>query len=216
MANANPSINPANNGSMEGMLRHVFKKILQEVDGMLPAQVTKVHEDGKFVQVQPLINVTSTEGEEIPRALISKIPVFTLGAGDWLIRFPVVIGTAGWIQANDRDISLYTQSGTATRANTPRVKSFSDAIFFPQAIRDYEVDAEDENNLTIQNKDGSIKIALSDDKIKIKAPDIELDGDVNITGELNVEERLICQSDIASGGNITAVGDITPNTPIPP
>ena len=208
--NANPSLDPSNNGTLAGMANVVLKKLMQGIDGVLPARVVAYKGyPNNVVQVQPLINLLNTNNQEIPRGQIAQIPVCQIGGGGFVLRFNLNPGDLGLILANDRDISLFTQTWEQAPPNTMRIKSFSDSVFLPLAFTDVIVNSEDQSNITLQTEDGSIRISLFSDRIKIT-------GDVEIDGTLTVDDRIIGLGDIASGGNITAAGNITPDTPIPP
>ena len=102
------------------------------------------------------------------------IPVVAHGAGNFLISFNISIGDLGWIEASDRDISLFKQAYEQSKPNTRRMHNFSDARFVPDVMTGFEIAAEDAGALVIQNKAGNIKIALDEDEIRIKKDDITL------------------------------------------
>lgn len=201
---ASPSLNPADNDSLVGILSHTWKKLLEKTGGMMPAEVIAYDSVSNTVQIKIAVAVLTTNGGVVDRAPIAKIPVFTFGAGNFLMRFPVKVGDLGWVIANDRDISNFLKFLKSGAPNTRRVKSFSDGVFFPHFLKSYTFDAADADNLVLQNASGSVKIALSDDKITILADEIRIDGKTRINANLNVN------------GDIKATGSITPNTPIPP
>ena len=169
-----PSIDPANDGDLVGAFRHIFGKMIQNVDDMLPAQVIAYDRVSNRATVQPLVMVLTTGDTTVQRASVASIPVFRFGGGDFMLSFNLKAGDLGWIKANDRDISLFLQSGNASAPNTLRKHSFSDAMFYPDAMRGYTVAGEDLENAVLQNKDGSVKISVGQDKIKIVAPAIEM------------------------------------------
>ena len=68
MTNANPSKNPANDGSPVGMMRTILEKFLQNVDDMLPATIVAYDRASNRAQVQPLMFVVTTEGKRVQRA----------------------------------------------------------------------------------------------------------------------------------------------------
>ena len=133
--NANPSQNPADLGTLGGVMRWAFKKLLQSTDGMLPAKVIAVDAKREYATVQPLIHVLATDNSLTPRAQVAKVPIFTIGAGNFVLSFPVKAGDLGWIFASDRDISLYVQTNAAAGPNTNRLHSFEDGVFFPDKAR---------------------------------------------------------------------------------
>jgi hypothetical protein len=172
--NANPSQNPANLGVMSGMFREVLNKFLQQTDDMLPARVLSFNRATNRATVQPLIAVLTTDDQVVPRAQIASVPVLQIGAGGFVLNFPLNPGDLGWIKANDRDISLYLQTLKSSAPNTLRKHSFQDAIFIPDPMRGYTIAGEDAGNVVLQNLDGSVKISLGSDKITLTAPDVAI------------------------------------------
>ena len=166
-------------GAFNVMINHINKKM----QNSLPVKVTKVSSDRKFVNVQPQILVVDSEGGTILRGEIKGIPVVTSGAGNFLISFNISVGDLGWIEASDRDISLFKQSYAQSKPNTKRMHNFSDARFVPDIMTGFTIASEDVDALVIQNKAGTIKIALDENEIRIKKDDISivLSGDT-VTG----------------------------------
>lgn len=171
-----PSIDPANEGTLTGTFRHVFTKLLQGVDGFLPCRVVSFNgnRNSPKVTVKPLIAVLTTEGQTVSRGNINSVPVLQMGAGGFLMSYPINVGDLGWIMASDRDISLFVQSYKENRPNTNRIKSFADAVFIPDVMRGYNVT---DTGAVWQSLDGSVKIALSNDTINLTAPNVTITSD---------------------------------------
>jgi protein gp138 len=209
--NATPSLgnDPANNDSLAGMLSLVFRKLMQAIDGVTPAAVVG-YEAGPpdYVSVQPLVQTVSTLGQTESRAQIARVPVCQIGAGGFVMRFPLVAGDTGLLIACDRDISLFMQSGQQSPPNTNRIKDFGDSFFLPIVLRGYTI--ANAADAVLQSLDGTVAVNLSSDKITLTAPTVE------IPGELIVGGRTIVMGELNTGANITAAGSITPDTPIPP
>ena len=169
--NAPPSRNPADNDSLAGLMRVVTRKLLQNTDDMLPARVIAYDRTANVAQVQPLINVLTTDGQQTGRAQVAAVPVLQLGGGGFLISFPVETGDLGWIKANDRDVSLFRQFHAASAPNTYRMHSFEDAMFIPDTmLQGVTIAAEDEGNAVFQNLAGTVRLALWNALLKITAP----------------------------------------------
>lgn len=215
--NNNPSLNPADNGSLAGTLQFVFKKLLQSVDNLLPAKVIEYDRTNNRVSVQILISMITTSNTLVPRQQISSIPVLVMGGGGYFMSYPLNTGDLGWIAANDRDISLFLQSYNEAAPNTNRVKSFSDAVFIPDIMHGYTIDGADEDKLVIQDTDGNTKITLGDGEINLQSGDVNIMID-NSSAAINSPAISI---DMGSPGNsinlnggIIATGDvIAPNIP---
>jgi hypothetical protein len=186
--NAPPSHDPANSGSLAGCLRETFAKMLQGVDGMLPAKVLSYNRATNIATVQPMIQLVTTSGAKVTRASIASVPVLALGAGGFVITYPVKSGDLGWIEASDRDISLFMQAaqGGETPPNTLRKHSFSDGRFIPDVFSHYTLaaGASAGADMVIQSTDGAVSITLTPESIKIDAA-----ADVTVTagGAVNVE-----------------------------
>lgn len=171
----NPDIDPANNESLAGTLQFAFYKMLQSINGMLPAQVIAYDRATNRVQVKLMIAVVSTGGAQISRPQIASIPVLLLGGGGFFISYNLQAGDLGWVIANDRDISLFLQNYNEAAPNTGRVKSFSDGLFIPSVMNNYTISPDDSNNAVLQSLDGTVKISFGTGVIKVTAPSVIVD-----------------------------------------
>jgi hypothetical protein len=187
-----PSKDPANGNSMSGTLREVFRKMLQRTDGQLPAKVLGYNRVTNRAIVQPFINIVSTAGAQTVRAQIASVPVLALGGGGFCINFPLVNGDTGWIEASDRDISLFLQQFENVRPNTFRLHSFEDSRFIPDAFKQYSFDAgDDAAAMVIQSYDGTVKIALAPGIITVLADQNVINSQVTLNGSLRVSGHVL-------------------------
>lgn len=212
--NAQPSIDPADIGTFIGMFRTILKKHLQATDDMLPATVVAFDRTANMVQVQPMIMLRTTDGTNVVRAQIASIPVVQLGGGGFMLNFNIKPGDTGFIKANDRDISLYLQSLSQGPPNTYRLHSFSDGVFIPSVLKGFTIADEDEENAVFQSLDGSVRVSLFADKVKVTAPTVEIDATTTtITGNLVVGGGIgwgsVEGGDIVGTGNLVTTGEVT-------
>lgn len=181
-----PSLNPVNNDSLIGVFTHVMKKYLQgQINDMLPCQVVSVSSDRRFVSVQPLIMVVGTSGTNFTRAPVAKIPVHTLGAGGWVISFPIQPGDLGWMKSNDRDISLFLKSLKLSPPNTYRLHQFEDAVYMPTVLAAYTINSADASSMIISSLDGGVRIAFSPTQITMTAPNVVINSNLIVNGDIN-------------------------------
>lgn len=161
----------------ENLLPELVNEILaaakRAVEVSIPCVVTKVISRTK-VHVRPLIKIVARDGTSMERHIIEGLPVFTSGAGDKFISFPVAVGDIGWIDACDRDISLFLQSYENVEPPTSRMHSFSDARFIPDIMTNITIAEEDATAMVIQTRNGAVKIALDDSEIRIKNDTVSL------------------------------------------
>lgn len=178
-----PNIDPSNSNSLAGALKDAFRAWLMEVDDMLPAVIVDYDDVTNRATIKPLVMIGTTEGEKISRAEIPNVPVFRFGGGGFFMRFPIKPGDFGWVKANDRDISLiFQRGGLEDWPNTQRLHSFSDAVFFPDTIKNWAIDGVNLDAFVLQSVDGSVSISLHAGKVVIDAPTVEINGSVAITG----------------------------------
>ncbi|QRE00526.1 hypothetical protein [Burkholderia phage BCSR129] len=198
---------PGDSSSLDAAVAFALSSAMLDLDKCIPAQVAednyRARGDGK-VSVQPMIKRTRVDGTTVDRPQLMDIPVLSLGAGGFMVNFPLKKGDLGWIVACDRDISLYLQSveqksyGNASSQPAPitRTHSFSDAWFIPDVLRKYVIHGGDEAAMVIQSLDATVRVSLFPDRIEINSPttalikaptNITLDTAlVNITKDLNV------------------------------
>jgi len=195
MTNAPPSIDPADEGTLLGVFKLVLSKFLANTDDCLPAIVKGYDRASNRATVQPLIQKVSTINQTFSRAPVASVPVFQIGGGNVALLFNINPGDLGWIKATDRDISLFMQNFAENGPNTDRMHSFEDAVFFPDNMRGYTINAEDEENCVLQTLDGTQRISIWPDRIKmtsgssaitIQDTQITIDTDlVTFTGDIN-------------------------------
>ena len=191
----------------------------------MPAKVIEYDRAANRARVQPLIDIVTTDGTSNQRAQIASVPVLAYGGGGFVINFPLEPGDLGWIEASDRDISLFLQSLDRSRPNTYRLHEWSDSRFIPDIFRRYSIS--DAGKMVIQSTDGTTKITLSADTVEINAPNVVINGGqatVNVpttvtafvtftapvvmTSGLTVNEKSV--ADHYHGGVETGPGDTGP------
>lgn len=167
---SNPDFNRANQGTLQGIITQALRNAMVELEVMLPATVISYDRVANVASVQPQIMMVATDGTLISRTPLALVPVIAIGGGGFVLNFPQVAGGKGWIKAADRDISLYLQSGVANGPNTGRLHSFSDGLFIPDFGSGYTINSEDTDNAVLQIADGTIRIAIWSDRVKITGP----------------------------------------------
>lgn len=166
---ATPSRDPANEGSLLGMARQILSKFLQDIDDMLPARVVSYDRATNRAVVVPMVKVLTTDGRQIDRAQIASVPVLQMGGGGFVLAFNLQPGDLGYIKANDRDTSLVMQAYRDNAPNTLRMHSFSDGVFIPHVMTGYTIAGEDADHAVLQSLDGSVKVSLGTDSLKLAA-----------------------------------------------
>lgn len=179
--NAQPSKNPANSsGDLPGGMREILAKFLQSsVDDMLPAKIIAYDRDTNRAVIQPMVAMVTTNGDNVPRNQLASIPVLNIGGGGFILSFNFFPGDLGWIKANDRDIADFLKRYSEAVPGTKRIHDFNNGLFIPDVMTGYTIDSEDVENAVLQTLDGTVKVSLSPDKLKLTAPEIELNAVTN-------------------------------------
>lgn len=209
-SNPIPSKPPAIDGDLGGALAFIFKKLLQKTDGQLPAEVVSYNRQTNRATVRPLVSIIGTNGAKVGRAPIAAVPVLALGGGNFFVNFPLGAGDLGWIEASDRDISLFLQNAQNASPNDGRLHSFESGRFVPDVFDNYTF-TPDAGALVISSLDGSTRIVMSEGKIALYAADISLNGttiELNASGAMTVQAGTYSQNTTGSAGS-TTTGNVT-------
>lgn len=167
----NPDFDKSNQGTLQGVINQAIRQAMVNLECMLPATVISYDRTNNVASVQPSIMVVGTDGSLVGRAPLASVPVLAIGGGGFVLNFPQTAGGKGWIKASDRDISLYLQSGGQVGPNTARLHSFSDGMFIPDIGSGFTLNGEDAVNAVLQSIDGTIRIAVWSNQVKITTPD---------------------------------------------
>ena len=196
--------------SLAGAMKYVLSQNALLTENCLPAIVVGYDDVKNVATVRPAIvqSIKDADGKLQRRARqeIPDVPVLSIGAGGFHLHFPLNAGDLGWIVASDRDISLYLQSLSETNAGSQRTHSFADAVFVPDVMRKYTLNAEDKANVVLQSIDGSTRISVGADFIKITAPTtVTIDvpnaiftGDVQVDGAVSVATTVVAGTSMVS------------------
>lgn len=183
-----PSLSPAEDDSLHGVLRSALFKHMQRVDDMMPVRVIAYDRKTNRATVQPVIKMVGTDGAEVPRAQLISIPVYQPAGGGFKMSFPIKEGDFGYVKALDRDVSLFRQGLQDAKPNSLRMKSFEDGFFMPDLMRDFNHADDDENGFILSSDDGSIRLVMDGGQLRITAPKAIFDvADVHLTGNLKVD-----------------------------
>ena len=212
--NAPPARNLANDDTLTGAFKEVLRNFLKDTDDTLPAQIVSYDRATNLAVVKPLIALVDTNGVQHPRDPIANVPVFLFGGGGFFQSFNLPAGSLGWIKATDRDISLFLQAFAESAPNTRAFHDFNNAMFFPDVMTGYTIDAEDSEAMVIQNLTGTVKVSLNDTRVKvtsgastltIESAQTTLDSaQVTIEGNLQVNGTVGATGDVSSDADVLA------------
>jgi hypothetical protein len=160
MANQKPSIRPADESSLTGVIKTAVNKAMQNFDVMLPVEVVSYDRATNRATVKHLVQMQGSDGEKVSRANVASVRVQQPGNGAFNISLPIVPGDKGWLKAADRDMSVFQQGLTEDAPNTARMHSFQDGLFMPDAMSNGDAPAGQAGRVVIGANDGSAYLAF--------------------------------------------------------
>lgn len=194
-------------------IKALLRKLIVFDDNMLPAEVEQYDRAKNIATVRPLISWIDSSMKPRKRQALANIPVISLGAGGFHISFPIAQGDIGWILAADRDISQFMQALKAASPQTGRLHVFEDGLFIPDVFRKYVINGEDSGAMVIQSTDGSTRVSIRPDNIKLTAPTmVTIDApNTQITGNLQVAGNTTLANTSVNGVDVTSHGHMETN-----
>lgn len=160
MANQTPSIRPADEATLPGVIKTAINKAMQSFDSMLPVEVVAYDRATNRATVRHLVQMVGSDGEAVDRADVASIRVMQPGNGAFNISLPIQPGDKGWLMAADRDISTFQQGLQKGAPNTARMHSFQDGVFMPDAMSNGDAPAGQSGRVVIGANDGSSYMAF--------------------------------------------------------
>lgn len=225
MAEPNTIMNGGPDRSVTDSPERIFEALFRVHDMRfevcLPAIVRDYNRNSHLALVQPLVNMVSSEGEQLERSSI-LVPVRRVMYGEFMVDFPLNIGDTGWVIAGDRDSenALLTNSGNVTSSSNPNeggqrpatklLHKYRFGFFIPDRWGTINLSTKegDPNYMEGQNVDGDdvdykdLAVIRSQSGKTIIA--LSKDGDVEIT--LN---RQGANSNLTINSNVTIFGKAT-------
>lgn len=167
MAYQPPSIRPADDGTLAGLIKTAIRKEMQSTDGMMPVEVVSYDRATNRATVRHLIQMTGSDGERVDRAQVPSVRVQQPGNARFSISLPIAPGDKGWLMAADRDISIFQDQGLqAGPPNTNRMKSFQDGVFVPDAMSNGDAPAGQGDRVVIGTNGGASYIAFDEGTVE--------------------------------------------------
>jgi len=113
----------------------VVTRMLGRVRTIMWAQVVAVDAPPETnapvtVQVQPLVGMSDSQGNNFPHGIISAIPAVRLMSGNGAVIADPVAGDVGFLFVCDRDSSSAQQNLAPSAAPTARMHDMADGVFW--------------------------------------------------------------------------------------
>ena len=188
MANTFPSQNPADDGTLTGLMKLAVRKAAQDMNVMMPVEVISYDRASNRAVVKHMVQMRASDGQAVSRAQIASIRVQQFGNAKFSVSLPIKPGDKGWLVAADRDISVFQQDiATENPPNTDRAHSFEDGVFMPDAMGAGDVPAGEGDRVVIGSVSGGAIWSLDDDGVYITVGGVKVEitaAGVAITGGL--------------------------------
>lgn len=207
---------PSDYGTEAARIQLMIKSALAGMRTSMPVEVVAVTTSGGlspigYVDLQPLVNLVDASGTAWKHAIVHNVPYMRIQGGSNGIILDPVVGDIGIALICDRDISTVKNTGKISAPGSNRKFDISDMVYLSTIIGQAPTQY-------IQFNSAGITIH-SPTKVKISAPNVEIDGDSQIA--LNAPTIVLngaiqqgsgsFAGNAVFGGSITATGDVTGN-----
>lgn len=150
-------------------------------------RVMAVDASAKTVDVQPMVDQVTPEGQAIPHGTINSVPYGYIQGGACRIKLDPVDGDIGVVVFEDRDITRVKKTWKNATPSTLRAHSYADALYVGTLIA-----ASSPKHIISFDQSNGISFTSS-------VP-VKFNADVDITGK------------VTTSSTITAAGEITGNS----
>ena len=208
--------------SPERIFEALFRVHDMRFEVCLPAMVRDYNRNSHLALVQPLVNMVSSEGEQLERSPI-LVPVRRVMYGEFMVDFPLNIGDTGWVIAGDRDSenALLANSGNVTSSSNPNeggqrpatklLHKYRFGFFIPDrwgtinlSTKDGDANYMEGQNVDGANVDYKDKAVIRSQNGKTRIV-LSKDGDM----EISLDSRLSITSPVDISGNVNISGNLT-------
>lgn len=209
------ALNPSDHESMPAAMMKLLRDHNMDTNGCLPAIVESYDRSTNTATVTPVIHRVTVDNKKVPRQSISGINVLALGAGGFVVNFPVKKGDLGWLHASDRDLDSFKKGLSAVHPDTCRTHSFEDGIFVPDIFRKYTIQGEHADEMVVSSIDGNNRVAIGHNRVKVAVGSTSLElvagKIIMVTGGLLEVQSASTKfsGDVEVGGNATIKGTTT-------
>ena len=196
-------------GRLEQLLQNLEHNVFSGLRVSLPAIVTSFDPEKQTISCVPAVReLVNTNGKVKFTTLpeLKDVPIQLPRSGGWSITFPIKPGDECMVVFQDLCIDGWWFRGGIQNWNDLRRHDLSDAIAIfspysqPNALSSYNT-----QGMEIRSDDGSIKITLTEDGVKMIFPQgFKVEGDGEITGDLSIKGDVSVDGDVAVTGDVTA------------
>lgn len=197
------------------------RKLAESICVSATVKVLKFDKSKMTVNVQPLSKHLENGNYETPPPIL-QIPVAATRIGGFIFRPWIKEGDVGVVVYLDHDMDATVTGGKEAEPLTERNHATTDAVFIGGIVAgDYTVQGLPDEAHVIAKEDGTIYIAVTQDKaeiknkgttaefkpdsIDIKATTVNITADIRVTGEITATKDIIAESQI-SGAHHTHTG----------
>ena len=189
-------ITDSNYDQLYQSLEFFFRQRIKDVHTACPALVVEYDGLTKRAVVQPALDLLTTDGQDVARAVLADVPVVHPSGGGYLVHLPLQAGDAVMVVFSERGISQFKQTFQQQGADRGVVMSESDGIAIP-GFGALSVTPAGEG-VTMQTEDAAVYVEVHTDRVKV----VKGQQDVEIT-DAGLTGSITGTVDVTSSGNMT-------------
>jgi hypothetical protein len=184
-----------------------FSLLLGNVHTAMPGLVQSFDRDKQTITVQPVLQ-RRFEDRDTPENLpiLEDIKVMFFGAGGYWVTVDITPGSYVLLIVNERSLDNWLETGGICDPDSMRFFDFSDSVAIPGILPNNEaLGSFDADCMTIRNLANDLYIKIQTDKIAIKVPTLEIEGDVTIDGALEVSGDSTASDHVSMQGGVIPI-----------
>ena len=178
MSNRNPD---ASYKQLTQALSFVIAQSIKQLHTVNVGTVVKYDPASKRAQVQPALDLLLASGERQAHAVLADVPVVHGAGGGYVVHLPVRAGDAVLLLFSERGLQEFKKTYRRSAPDNTAIMALKDAVAitgFGSLVQALPVT----DGLYVGTEDGSEYVAVQSGRVKVKAAEIVLEGNVRANG----------------------------------
>lgn len=191
-------------GSLPDLLAQAFEYKARSLHTAIPGRVEAFDGETGLADVQPMVKIRLVDGRHQSMPVVTDVPIVFPSAGGASITFPVKRGDGVLLIFAERAIEKWLISGREVDAGDRRRHSMTDGMAIPGLWASGHGPSEKANEDAVFSFEGmEVRMKKGGAVTSIKAPTIQLDGNVQCTGNMGVDGSASAGGDLSAGGDVS-------------
>lgn len=191
----------------------ITDRITENINVSLPCKIVEYDRATHKATLRVLFNWKFRDGSIMEGCEIKDITIARFSCGDFLIDMPIHVGDTGWLIATDRDAYVAKQRKEPSLPASPFCNSYASGFWIPDDWGEVNLNDDDEDRLVLQTLDGSQRISIGQNDIKITGTKVTIDAPLEVTGMITATGGITSSDGVVLDTHIHHVGSTASTVP---